>query len=183
MAGLLFIIPLAAATSASSAALVTPTSDIDNMVLCYTPDDRTQTCSGIASLRRTGESTYEETSEVFVRGMEGVSVRFVSQVRLQDGMLCGTPTAEEMRAGVILRDNAPVAEDEARQIVSTLTPVFAELKDRETCERYTAGRKNFRARAWATGDNSHVIDRDVRWVSKAAGYRIKGTKKLALKST
>ena len=139
-------------------------------VQCYRPDVQRKTCQSIASYRRTGSGTYDNTALIPLG--PNATLETHTPVVIKAGAVCGFVRREDILAGTLRVDGAIVEPEKAKPILERVEQAMAPMADKEICTRYESSGADFTAKVSIAGTYRPDQDEAVKWISPAEGYTV-----------
>ena len=161
---------IAAALGASSAA--SPADPIvvaeEGRLQCYRPDVQKKTCQSIASYRRTGPQTYNNTALIPLSS--NATLETETAVVIKSDAVCGFVNRRDVLAGTLRINGAIVEPEKAKPILERVAQAMAALADKEICTQYQASGTEFTAKISIQGSYQPDQDQAVKWIKPHEGY-------------
>lgn len=155
----------AAITSADPVALAEK-----GQLQCYRPDAQKKTCQSIASYRRTGPGTYDNTALIPLA--PNATLETHSPVVIKAGAVCGFIRGQDALAGSLRVDGAIVEPEKAKPILERVAQAMAPMSGKEICTRYAPTGNDFTAKISIAGTYRADQDATVKWISPSEGYTV-----------
>ena len=161
---------MAAALGASSAA--NPANPIaaaeEGRFQCYRPDVQKKTCQSIASYRRTGPQTYENTALIPLSS--NATLETHTAVVIKSDAVCGFINGRDVLAGTLRVNGAVVESEKAKPILERVAQAMAAMADKEICTKYQPSGTDFTAKISIQGSYQPDQDQAVKWINPLEGY-------------
>jgi predicted metalloprotease with PDZ domain len=172
---LLIGVLIAASVGASGdAASSDPIADSNRGELrCYRPDVGKKTCQSIASLKRTGQQTYINTTLLPLGDV--VTLEMHSPVTIRGNAVCGTLTRQDALAGTLRTRNQVIAPETAKPLLEHVAQAISPFFNKLLCTRYEPSGADFIAKT--SIDGVYRPDQDViaKWIAPTDGYTVAPT--------
>jgi hypothetical protein len=170
---MLISVLLAAALGANGAA--SPKNPLalaeEGQLQCYRPDVQNKTCQAIASYRRTGPGSYDNTALIPLSST--MTLETHAPVVIKNGAVCGFVRGQDALAGTLRVDGAVFETAKAKPILERVAQAMAPMAGKEICTKYQALGTIFMAKISIGGTYRPDQDVSVMWISAAAGYTVK----------
>jgi hypothetical protein len=144
----------------------------DGKLQCYSPDRANKTCQSLAGYVRDGRGGYRNSAEVLLAKAPRLTLETVTPVTIKSGAVCGFIRKQDIDAGIVRQDGAPITGEAAQRILDAASRAVAPLADQEICTNYIADGDHWIARGTMGGAAGKLPDQMVIWVSHADGYRV-----------
>lgn len=163
---------VAAAFGASSAA-----SSANPLVLaekgeiqCYRPEVQKKTCQSIASYRRTGPGTYDNTALIPVGA--DATLETHTPVVIKEGAVCGFIRGQDAIEGTLRVKGQVLDPEKAKPILERIAQAMAPMADKEICTTYEPSGADYMAKISIGGSYQSGQDEAVKWISPSDGYTV-----------
>ena len=137
---------------------------------CYRPDVQKKTCQAIASYRRTGPGTYDNTALFPVA--DDATLETHGPVVIQGRAVCGFIRGQDAIAGTLRVGGKVLDPEKAKPILERIAQVMAPMADKEICTTYEPAGADFMARISIGGSRRPDQDEAVKWITPADGYTV-----------
>jgi TonB family protein len=137
---------------------------------CYRPNVQKKTCRGIASYRRTGPGTYDNTA-LFPLSTT-VTLETHGPVVIKEGAVCGFIRGQDALTGTLRANGKIVDPEKAKPILERIAQVMERTSKSEMCTRYEPSGMDFTAKISIDGTYRPDQDETVKWINPTDGYTV-----------